>query len=580
MKTLWSELSKQKKIAVLILAAAFVALCAVFFFTTAHGVFAFTKCLFAALVAAPVGYFLIFGKGHWKQVFAAHKKAIIAFVVLEVVLLVGTLAFFFAVAGISDLYHKVQFTVAILMVLLMIPVFLSLEIRHHALHQVYWRTALVLGVMFLFLQPLGTVPDEETHWRYAYYESNKLMGIPLSENNTIPMRAEDAEIAMRALANDIHAYTLFWNELGTDLDRDEMVQTGAVPNFYLKSKYQYWPQALGITIGRLLHLGGPATFMLARFINMLFFIVLATLAMKILPFGKMALFLIAIMPMTLQQVSSLSPDVMIFTFAMLIVAFTVRFTCLEEPPSLRQYILYAVLFVLCFLLMPVKGYVYGAFTLFPLMTVLRYWKKDKKKALVFLGLLVVCLGLFAWNTVRPMLTQTGYFTTSVTTTYIGGERYTLGYLLKDPKEIFRVAYNTYVTFKAFYLESMIGDQLQWLNVGMNPLYIYFFVVLLALASFRHSGEDVMLRVSEKIYMHAIAWITVAAVLFAMLIAYSPIEAHRVMGIQGRYFTPCLLPMLLTLRSKGITIDERYDTGILLAALVCLLGAVQWVLMTR
>lgn len=74
------------------------------------------------------------------------------------------------------------------------------------------------------------------------------------------------------------------------------------------SLHAYLPQALGITLGRLLSLGQVLTIYLGRLCNLAFFVLCGWLAVRLAPFGKMAFFGAALLPMTLELVSSLSYD--------------------------------------------------------------------------------------------------------------------------------------------------------------------------------------------------------------------------------------------------------------------------------
>ena len=234
----------------------------------------------------------------------------------------------------------------------------------------------------------------------------------------------------------------------------------------------------------------------------------------------------------------------------------------------------------CLILLPIKNYVYGPICFFPLLILVRRWKSNRKEALLAGAILLFCVAVFAFRIILPMIQRTGQFSSEVTMAYDGSEEYTLQYFIDDPKEILRVILNTFTNSSEYYFETLIGDALQWLNVGVNNLYLYFYVVLLALAAFRRKGEEVILNTRTKLYMQLTAWAGIVAVLTALLIAYSPIAMHRVMGAQGRYFIPCFPLLLLTVRSKGISIARSYEPGILVATFFCLHAVVQWILMAR
>ena len=89
----------------------------------------------------------------------------------------------------------------------------------------------------------------------------------------------------------------------------------------------YLPAVLGMTLGRLLHLGTVPMLLLARWCSLLFFAVMTYLGMKKLPFGKTTLFLLAILPMNLQQCTSFSYDAVITGVSFRYICWCISLAC-------------------------------------------------------------------------------------------------------------------------------------------------------------------------------------------------------------------------------------------------------------
>ena len=87
----------------------------------------------------------------------------------------------------------------------------------------------------------------------------------------------------------------------------------------------YVPQALGMTLARVLGFGSMGLLFLGRFMNLVFYVAMTYLAMKRLPFGKEVLFGVALLPMTLHLTGSMSYDTVIMGLAFYFTA-----TCLDS----------------------------------------------------------------------------------------------------------------------------------------------------------------------------------------------------------------------------------------------------------
>ena len=66
-------------------------------------------------------------------------------------------------------------------------------------------------------------------------------------------------------------------------------------------------------------------------------------------------------------------------------------------------------------------------------------------------------------------------------------------------------------------------------------------------------------------MMAMSVITILFILTGMLLSWTPLSCSQIEGVQGRYFLPIALIMLLPLRGSRLRIGTGYD-GHLLAAL--------------
>ena len=224
--------------------------------------------------------------------------------------------------------------------------------RRFSLERLFLISMIVLSLAYMLLFPPVTVPDEQAHYISAYRMSNFfLFHWGQWGNPDVLMRAADFNFFDQFDSNGYvsgETYRLLADNFSLFADSTEQViySADAVTNVPLG----YLASALGIALGRLFHLGGVPVFYLGRMFNMAQYIVLAYFAMRRIPFGKAALFIISMFPMTLHLCASYSYDCMIIGVSMLFVAEVVRMIC-GDSVRRGQLILCAVY---CFVLAPSK----------------------------------------------------------------------------------------------------------------------------------------------------------------------------------------------------------------------------------
>ena len=119
------------------------------------------------------------------------------------------------------------------------------------------------------------------------------------------MRADDAAIDFTS-SPTIHNYRNVYYELFSKVTDDRMVETEINSNIEGSFLF-YAPAVLCMTFARLLGLGTVPMLLIARYLNLVAFALLAWFGMKHLPFGQMTLFVLAMLPVNLQQCTSFSP---------------------------------------------------------------------------------------------------------------------------------------------------------------------------------------------------------------------------------------------------------------------------------
>ena len=246
-----------------------------------------------------------------------------------------------------------------------------------ALERVYPVAGLLLGLLSLFILPPLSAPDEISHYVSAYQLSSHLIGkqatdrygrvllrpqdvwvedldashvYEIGEDGTwkadVSVSGENRVIAQPLEEGSYHQiHEIFESGVSEYLLHTELGETEADSLFppVTTTPLAYLPQAIGMAAARLLGLGTLPLLYLGRICNLIFFVVMTTLAMRRLPFGKEVLFGVALLPMTIHLSASYSYDVMIMSCFFVLTAVCLDLACARENVRKRDVALLAVL---------------------------------------------------------------------------------------------------------------------------------------------------------------------------------------------------------------------------------------------
>ena len=432
---------------------------------------------------------------------------------------------------------------------------------------------LFLGLVYNFLLLPYMAPDERTHIDMTYRYSNDLLGIPYTGNEvTLAKRVDDTKIELvenPALSN----YYIVFNELLQGVQDDSLVITNTTANTYAPI-FVYLPAVLGMTLARLLGFGSIAMLMLARWCNLAFFAVCVWWCMKKLPFGKMALAVIALFPMTIQQCNSFSYDAVITSILFLFSTYIICMTYEDKPIKISDA---AIVSVLSGLLVYGKSGVYLPVCLAALLIPTKkfgcLWKK-----LAAAGSLMGIAMLSYIN--RNSGTVTQVMATTAETSAVGATAgnavsmgYTVGFFLQNPWKLIQMLCNTVADKSEFYLESIVGQKMGWVEIEISRVIFVGFLVLFMISMLKVRGEKQYVTSGQKWWISIVCALSAGMILMGMLLTWTPYGHVSIEGVQGRYFTPLLLLLSLAGRNNIVLLNDNKDRGIFCGGMVLQLLAV-------
>ena len=418
-----------------------------------------------------------------------------------------------------------------------------------------------VGIVYMCAMPVSMVPDESVHLFTAYHTSNMMMGIDengCEKKGCVMMREEDSLYNHQAYDYTDENIVSFLSQIGQKSTNENLVASGW--GVMHGNEYLFIPCSLGISVARLLHLNTASLFFLGRLFNFVFYVVLSMLAVYLIPFGKLLLSSILTMPMSFQQGMSFSYDVCVNSIAFLLTAIAFKFAY-ENTKKVNWKKAIPLLFF-TFILAKAKGHAYITIALLPYIILFMNHLKcsNKKQTKVILSTVLVILLIVATGLGIMMIVNNNHLV-SYTPSYLSyadAEKYSISFLLNHPRYIPRILFGTLFVYGPYYLLTFVGHLLGWLELEISSIYIKIELMILALFTVFSDTKKIT---SNKRSISIIASLISIVFIFAgLLLAWTPINTVLVQGVQGRYFIPVALPLLLGLggiKTKKLNLSWLY-----------------------
>lgn len=456
--------------------------------------------------------------------------------------------------------------ILVLCVFCIILAMIILPIDRIRLENKYLLIALSLGLIYTIVMTPLSIPDEQTHYQSAFKLSNILCCKPGDSSWGKSFYFDYHNLSGHN--NTGFGYDRIMNELFEAPSEDQM---GMVP-FVSSIGYlpMLLPQAIGLSIGQLLGTNFLITFYLGRLTNLLFYIGCAYIAIKITPRFKLLFFMTGIMPMALHQAASYSYDTFINGMSLLLIAFFLYAVESKKPIPFRKILYIAVIGTL---LAPAK--IIYASLLFIMFAIPAKRFVDKKRyilslATVFLSAALIIVLLH----INDILSVSSIGMPS--TNWEGGYNYSIADILERPLDMLRVFYLTFRTLVWSWFEQAIGRVMSGQTMVIDQWIVTIYSVLMLLSSFDFKGERTLTARERWVYAVA-ALLPVLMLMFIMLISWTSNTHDLILGVQGRYFIPCIAVFFMCFNSRMARIKRPIDKYIIMTGVMINVYAMQFVM---
>ena len=326
---------------------------------------------------------------------------------------------------------------------------------------------------------------------------------------------------------------------------------------YRTNPVPYMPFVIGIWIARAVNSNPIHLLWGARIAGLIVYLLIVFYAIKIIPVHKYVLLAVALTPMTLFQAASVGYDVLSMSLSFLIIALALKYAFQEKKIQTRQVVLFLCIVLLhCF---AKPGYFLVPFLFFIIPG--KNIGSAKKTAAVFACLVIICfLPSITWGSYLSSLHLQGG--KALLNDFVYGSHEQVKVILKEPA-VFAV--NFLLNFIAQGKEWIIGSlgRLGYSYTHLNHTVLFIHgLVLIALSILDASASasrTIIISSGQKLLISGIAFGTIG-ILTAGFFFSSPVGAHTIFGLQGRYFIP-ILPLLLLLNSNRASRTVAWDADV-------------------
>lgn len=423
------------------------------------------------------------------------------------------------------------------------------------LHKVFAITAMIIGLVYMItITPLSP-PDEQVHYRSSYILSNYIL---FQDNKNTAQKEHFDFKYFESHKNVSESYHRFSDSFFIDEPNKKVI---IADNESLGYPLERLPQTLGLSLGRILGLNYLGIFYLGRFFNLFFYVLIMTLAIRKIPFFKTMIFIVGVLPMSIQQAASFSTDSFINSMAIFLIAnFVYSITERKNIMSKREML---TILIVSTLLAPAK--VIYIFIVFMAFLIPKERFRQKRNRFAFIIALFIMSGVFILFVKGIALINIAGNSSS--DTWSGERFYCINDIILDPIGSFKIYVETISLKWEYFIGTAIGELLSGLTLHLSKFIIYCFALLLMISALREKYDNYVFTINKRFVLLIISIIIIILILTAMLLGWTPYSNNIILGVQGRYFIPIIPLIMMALRNDLIVINKKIDKNLVVVAIL-------------
>ncbi len=405
---------------------------------------------------------------------------------------------------------------------------------------------LIYGIAFLVLIPPFQVPDEYEHYYKAWDLSNGHL-IPEKIGNKAGVSVPES---VKIMTDNVYQKWKYFILNNQSMDMGYLLNLPLKSNntiFVDISKYAvvtysplpYLASALSISLGKLFDLSPLILMYLGRFGNLILWIFIIFLAIRITPVFKWGFMAIALMPMTLFQAASLSADSIAISLSFLTIAIFLK---LALDDNIKKITTKHILIIISIsLLLGLAKLPYIMLILLFFLIPSHKFEGRKKMFQIFglmflLGVLIIAFWNFMVNGLYMPL-DPGI-----------SIKDQLFYILQNPVDFIQTLLNTSSKYAGELPSVVIGNWAYQNTPIANWIYGTYLFALVLISAFDKSNFKMSIK--QKYILLGLFLLITGTIFVLEYLTWTYIGAQVIHGIQGRYLIPILPLLFLSLYENG------------------------------
>lgn len=406
------------------------------------------------------------------------------------------------------------------------------------------------GLVYSQIIPFGQVPDEITHYRFMFEETGTVSFF--EELRTVVW--EDGQFYSIAGHSDVKVEDDQYDEVKTAYFNSKLSLSSLKINIKV---LRHLPAILGFFLGVILHLPIIGCTFMAELFSLIFFAIMGYIILKIVPVKKDIFMFCMLLPMSLQQGISVNYDAVLNPCCIFLFAYILKLYYQEEKVRWRD--LFLILGVLIPIVVTKAPYTLIIFSIF-IIPLSKYDLKIKN---------IDCIKILKkfWP-VFVILCILGV----VAFVYIGRRNTYVKTVIADViqfKDTIDLFKRTFKMWGFYYIQQLIG-MFGWLDATVSTIFIIFTLTIMTYLNCTTTEDfgEVKLSFVKRIILFIVG---VALVLFIYIALqawtydyldydiYAGVDKYKefisqidfILGVQGRYFIPCLPIILVSVSGEAI-----------------------------
>lgn len=432
-------------------------------------------------------------------------------------------------------------TLSLYVILMAFIIIKEIKTKSIKVEKIFLALASTFAILFIVAMPITTGHDESIHALRAYeYTEGKFI------NNGKEYFLEKGTF----LATN---YKRTYSEILNNMDQ-YTTNTNKIRVRYRVSTYSpvnYLPEIMGILTAKMFTKNVIVHLYTARVFSSIICIALLYFAIKKIPFGKNLLFLLCIIPTTIEGIATISADGLLFSASMFFISYILYLTYNKEKINKKDIAILAIFSVIIALSKTVY------ITLIPFIFIIpkEKWKNIKQKNIICFIIFIVALILdFLWY-------KFGIQKEEISN--IGNDA--ILYILNSPIGYIQKIIYTIVLLFEKYLTEIFGATIEINEVIKISIFPYILFIMSIIVSIKGKNKTEF-KLYQKIIIIFIVVACMGVIFSALFIEWSRPNLEYIEGIQGRYFLP-ILPIIYMIFCNKFCDERKYTYTIAVIGLL-------------